>query len=112
MPEPPPALAVRGLRKTYPGGMTALDDLELTIPDGSLFGLLGPNGAGKTTLIGSICNLVTPSAGTIEVFGRAADSREARAAVGLAEQDINLDRFLTVRQVLVYHAGYYGLGRR
>ena len=112
MPEPPPALAVRGLRKTYPGGMTALDDLELTIPDGSLFGLLGPNGAGKTTLIGSICNLVTPSAGTIEVFGRAADSREARAAVGLAEQDINVDRFLTVRQVLVYHAGYYGLGRR
>ena len=112
MPDAHPALAVRGLRKTYPGGLTALDDLELTIPDGSFFGLLGPNGAGKTTLIGSVCNLVLPSAGTIEVFGKAADSREARTMVGLAEQDINVDRFLTVRQVLVYHAGYFGLGRR
>ena len=112
MRDAPPALTVRGLCKTYPGGMTALDDLALTIPDGSFFGLLGPNGAGKTTLIGSVCNLVLPSAGTIEVFGHAAHTREARAMVGLAEQDINVDRFLTVRQVLAYHGGYYGLGRR
>jgi len=112
VPDSPPALAVRGLQKTYSGGLKALDDLELTIPAGSLFGLLGPNGAGKTTLIGSVCNLVRPSAGRIEVFGKAADSREARAMVGLAEQDINVDRFLTVRQALVYHAGYFGLARR
>jgi ABC-2 type transport system ATP-binding protein len=112
VPEPTPALRVRGLRKTYPGGLTALDDLELTIPAGSLFGLLGPNGAGKTTPIGSVCNLVLPTAGTVEVFGRPAVTREARAMVGLAEQDINVDRFLTVRQVLVYHGGYFGLGRR
>lgn len=107
-----PALAVRGLRKTYRGGFTALDDLELEIPQGALFGLLGPNGAGKTTLIGSVCNLVVPTAGTIEVFGHPVGSREARGVVGLAEQDINVDRFLTVRQVLQYHAGYHGLGRR
>ena len=112
MPETPPALVVRGLRKTYADGFTALDGLELTIPDGALFGLLGPNGAGKTTLIGSVCNLVTPTAGIVEVFGCPAGTREARALVGLAEQDINVDRFLSVRQVLVYHGGYFGLGRR
>jgi ABC-2 type transport system ATP-binding protein len=112
VPERAPALVVRGLRKTYPGGLVALDDLELTIPAGALFGLLGPNGAGKTTLIGSVCNLVLPTAGSIEVFGHPAGARHARALVGLAEQDINVDRFLTVRQVLVYHGGYFGLGRR
>jgi ABC-2 type transport system ATP-binding protein len=112
VPDAPPALAVRHLCKTYADGFTALDDLELSIPDGALFGLLGPNGAGKTTLIGSVCNLVRPSAGSVEVFGRPASSREARAMVGLAEQDINVDRFLSVRQVLVYHGGYHGLSRR
>ena len=108
----PSALVVRGLRKTYAGGFTAIDDLDLTIPAGSLFGVLGPNGAGKTTLIGSICNLVTPTAGTIDVFGHRAGSREGAALVGLAEQDVNVDRFLTIRQVLIYHGGYYGLDRR
>jgi ABC-2 type transport system ATP-binding protein len=112
VPDQHPALAVRGLRKTYGDGFTALDDLELSIPQGALFGLLGPNGAGKTTLIGSACNLVVPTAGSVEVFGHPVSSREARGLVGLAEQDINVDRFLTVRQVLIYHAGYFGLGRR
>jgi ABC-2 type transport system ATP-binding protein len=112
VPDRPPALVVRGLTKTYADGFTALDRLELTIPDRALFGLLGPNGAGKTTLIGSVCNLVTPTAGVVEVFGRPAGTREARALVGLAEQDINVDRFLSVRQVLLYHGGYFGLGRR
>jgi ABC-2 type transport system ATP-binding protein len=108
----PSALVVRGLRKTYPGGLRALDDLDLTIPAGSLFGLLGPNGAGKTTLIGSVCNLVRTDAGSLQVFGHGSGTREARSLVGLAEQDINVDRFLTIRQVLVYHGGYHGLGRR
>jgi ABC-2 type transport system ATP-binding protein len=103
---------VRGLGKTYADGFRALRGLDLTIPDGAFFGLLGPNGAGKTTLIGSVCNLVLPTEGTIEVFGRPAGTRAARASVGLAEQDINVDRFLSVRQVLVYHGGYFGLGRR
>jgi ABC-2 type transport system ATP-binding protein len=115
----PSAPVVRGLRKTYPSTgsgqaatLVALDDLDLTIPAGSLFGLLGPNGAGKTTLIGSVCNLVRPTAGSVEVFGHDAGTREARATVGLAEQDINVDRFLTIRQMLTYHGGYFGLGRR
>src|SRR5918999_2579957 len=106
-----PALSIRGLTKRYDDGTTALRDLDLEVPAGEFFGLLGPNGAGKTTLINAICNLIRTTAGEIEVFGRAAGCLEARRLVGLAEQDPNLDRFLTVRETLVYHGGYYGLTR-
>jgi ABC-2 type transport system ATP-binding protein len=108
----PPALSVRGLTKTYAGGFTAFSRLDLEIERGRFFGLLGPNGAGKTTLIGSICNLVIPSAGEIRVFGHDHRTREARHLVGLAEQDVNLDRFLSVSETLIYHAGYHGMKRR
>ncbi len=108
----PPALSVTGLTKVYDGGFTALRDLSLEIPDGAFFGLIGPNGAGKTTLIGATCNLIRPTGGRIEVFGHPHSSREGRSLVGLAEQEVNLDRFLSIAEVLVYHAGYYGAGRR
>jgi ABC-2 type transport system ATP-binding protein len=107
----PMALSVRGFTKTYAGGFTAVEGLDLDVPDGAFFGLLGPNGAGKTTLIGAVCNLVRPTAGEIEIFGHHHDAREARRLVGLAEQDINLDRFLNVDEVLIYHAGFFGMGR-
>ena len=108
----PPALSVQGLTKTYAGGFTAVSNLDLEIERGRFFGLLGPNGAGKTTLIGSVCNLVIPSAGQIRVFGHDHRTREARHLVGLAEQDVNLDRFLSISEILVFHAGYHGMGRR
>jgi len=108
----PPALSVRGLTKTYAGGLTAVSNLALEIERGRFFGLLGPNGAGKTTLIGSICNLVIPTAGEIRVLGHDHRTREARHLVGLAEQDVNLDRFLSISEILVYHAGYHGMKRR
>jgi ABC-2 type transport system ATP-binding protein len=106
-----PALAIRGLSKRYDDGTLALGELDLEVPAGEFFGLLGPNGAGKTTLINAVCNLIRISSGEIEVFGRPADGLEARRLVGLAEQDPNLDRFLTVREALLYHGGYYGLTR-
>ncbi|WP_051288740.1 ABC transporter ATP-binding protein [Mycobacterium sp. URHD0025] len=108
----PPALEVRKLRKTYRSGFTALHDLDLDIPDGAFFGLLGPNGAGKSTLISATCNLLRPTSGEIRIFGHPNGSRTARSLVGLAEQEVNLDRFLTNVEVLIYHAGYHGLGRR
>ena len=108
----PAALSIRGLRKVYRGGFTAVSDLDLELRDGAFFGLLGPNGAGKTSLIGSVCNIVNPTAGELTVFGHDHRSRTARRLIGLAEQEINLDRFLSVRQLLVYHAGYHGIGRR
>ena len=63
-------------------------------------------------LIGAVCNLVRPTAGEIRVFGHHHESRKARRLVGLAEQDINLDRFLNIGEILVYHAGDHGIGRR
>ena len=103
------ALALRGLTKRYGDGTVALERFDLEIPAGAFFGLLGPNGAGKTTLISAVCNLLRVTDGEIKVFGEPHDSLEARSWIGLAEQDINLDRFLTVRETLLYHGGYWGM---
>ena len=107
----PAALELRGLVKRYDDGLLALDHVDLVIPDGEFFGLLGPNGAGKTTLISAICNLIRVTAGEALVFGHPHDSPAARRLVGLAEQDINLDRFLDVEETLLYHGGYFGMTR-
>ena len=106
-----PALHLEALTKHYDDGTVALQDFDLTVPDGAFFGLLGPNGAGKTTLISAVCNLIRVTSGDVRVFGQPADSVEARRSVGLAEQDINLDRFLTVEETLVYHGGYFGMSK-
>jgi ABC-2 type transport system ATP-binding protein len=81
---------------------------------GKFFGLLGPNGAGKTTLINSVVSLVRPDSGSVEVFGRDAYSefREARRIIGVSPQEVNLDRFLTVEETLIFHAGYYGVPKK
>jgi ABC-2 type transport system ATP-binding protein len=106
-----PALALRALTKRYDDGLLALDSFDLTIPDGEFFGLLGPNGAGKTTLISAVCNLIRVTGGEIRVFGHEHRTLEARRLIGLAEQDVNLDRFLDVEETLLYHGGYYGMSR-
>ena len=108
---PVPALEIRGLTKRCDGGFTAVEDLDLVVPDGAFFGLLGPNGAGKTTLISAVCNLIRITAGEVRVFGEEHGAMAARRAVGLAEQDVNLDRFLDVRETLLFHGGYYGMSR-
>ena len=106
-----PALRLTGLTKRYDDGLLAVEEFDLTVPDGEFFGLLGPNGAGKTTLISAVCNLIRITAGEIEVFGHAHETLAARRLIGLAEQDVNLDRFLSVEETLLYHGGYYGLDR-
>ena len=108
-PASPPALELRGLTKRYDDGTLALERFDLTVPAGRFFGLLGPNGAGKTTLISAVSNLLRITAGEVLVFGEPAHALGARRRVGLAEQDVNLDRFLTVEEVLVYHGGYFGM---
>jgi ABC-2 type transport system ATP-binding protein len=107
----PPALRLRGLTKRYDDGTLALENFNLEIPSGAFFGLLGPNGAGKTTLISAVCNLLRITEGEVVVFGEPHDSMKARSWIGLAEQDINLDRFLTARETLEYHGGYFGMER-
>ncbi len=106
-----PALELRGLTKRYDDGTLAVENFDLEVPAGAFFGLLGPNGAGKTTVISAVCNLIRVTAGEVLVFGEPITSLRARSWIGLAEQDINLDRFLSVRETLIYHGGYFGMGR-
>ena len=108
------ALSVKNLKKVYGNGTEALKGIDLEIPEGSFFGLLGPNGAGKSTMIHCIMGLAIPSSGTAEVFGHnvVTDYRAARAAIGLAPQDVNLDWFLNVEATLDYHGGYYGMPKK
>ena len=106
-----PALKIEKLRKTYSNGFLALDGVSLQVEAGKFFGLLGPNGAGKTTLINSVVSLARPDSGAVEVFGRDAyrEFREARRMIGVSPQEINLDKFLTVEETMLFHAGYYGV---
>src|SRR5918999_3667405 len=107
------ALFVDRLTKVYGDGTHALDALELRVPEGCFFGLLGPNGAGKTTLIGAVAGLVRAPAGKLFVFGHdAVSDPRARLLLGLAPQEVHLDRFLTAREVLAYHGRYFGLTKR
>ena len=109
----PAALRVTELVKRYPTGTEALKGVSLEIATGEFFGLLGPNGAGKSTLIHCATGLARPTSGDIRVFGHDAVDhyREARLAVGLAPQDLNLDWFLTVEETLDFHGGYFGMPR-
>jgi ABC-2 type transport system ATP-binding protein len=109
-----PALSIVDLVKRYPTGVEALRGVSLDIKPGQLFGLLGPNGAGKSTLIHCTTGLAQPTSGEIRVFGHDAidDYTEARQAVGLAPQEVNLDHFLTTEETLDFHAGYFGMPKR
>jgi ABC-2 type transport system ATP-binding protein len=105
-----PAVAVRGLAKTYASGLTALKDIELTIYRGEIFALLGPNGAGKTTLINIICGIVTPSAGIVEANGHdiVRDYRAARSHIGLVPQELHTDAFESVWATVTFSRGLFG----
>ncbi|HZB92028.1 MAG TPA: ABC transporter ATP-binding protein [Stellaceae bacterium] len=118
---PPPDLAVelRSLTKTYAGSgrmkpKTALDGVDLAIPRGSIFGLLGPNGAGKSTLINILAGLVIKTAGRAAVWGIDIDAepRQARAAIGVVPQELNVDAFFTPREMMELQAGLYGVPRK
>ncbi len=107
------ALCAESVEKTYGDGTSALRGLSLRIPSGCFFGLLGPNGSGKSTLIGMISGLVRAPTGRLFVFGHdvVMDAQRARLLLGVAPQDVHLDRFLSVRDVLVYHGRYFGMDR-
>ena len=104
------ALRIDNLVKRY-GDFTAVNGISFDVPEGEFFGLLGPNGAGKTTTINSIVGLSKITSGKIELFGLdvTRDWRAARRTVGLSPQEYNFDRYLNIRDLLIYQAGYYGL---
>jgi ABC-2 type transport system ATP-binding protein len=106
------AIAARGLTKSF-GRLTAVDRVDLEIGEGEFFGLLGPNGAGKTTLIRMLVCLCVPTAGSAAVFGRdvVKDHYGVKELIGVVPQDFNFDDTTTTREVLTFHAGYYGMPR-
>ena len=113
-PDAVPALLCQGVRKTFRGETEALAGVDLIVPQGAFIGLLGPNGAGKTTLIRSIVGLNVPDGGRLEVLGHSMTGPGAPAArrlVGYAPQEVSLDRFVKVHDVLALHGRYFGLRR-
>jgi ABC-2 type transport system ATP-binding protein len=107
------ALSIRGLTKTYGNGVQALKGIDLDVEEGEFCALLGPNGAGKTTTIGIVTSLVNKTGGTVSVFGHDID-REltlAKSCIGLVPQEVNLNLFEKVLNIVVTQAGYYGLPR-
>jgi len=105
---------VSDLRKRYPKGkFDAVAGISFTVPRGEVFGLLGPNGAGKTTTVGILTTRVRATGGTARVAGVdvRADPVEARRILGVVPQRNNLDRSLSVKQNLLFHAAYHGVPR-
>ena len=112
IPRTPPALAVRGLRKSY-GDVVAVDGLDLEVRAGECFGLLGPNGAGKTTTIEICEGLLAPDSGTVEVLGRrwADGGNSLRARLGIQLQETQLSEKLTVDETVRLFRSFYPAGR-
>ena len=106
-------LSVKNLKKIYSNKQTednhALNDLNLDVKEGEIFGLLGPNGAGKTTFINILAGTVIKTTGQVNVWGFDLDKnpRQIRASVGIVPQEVNLDPFFSPRKLLGLQAGFY-----
>jgi len=107
------ALDIKGLAKTYKGGVQALKGIDLTVEEGDFFALLGPNGAGKSTTIGIVSSLINKSSGSVKIFEHdlATDIVNAKSCIGLVPQEFNFNQFETLFQIVVNQAGYYGVPR-
>jgi ABC-2 type transport system ATP-binding protein len=109
-------LVVENLTKTYPGtrkapSVEAVRGVSFSVEPGEFIGLLGPNGAGKSTTLGCISTLVRPTSGRIVVDGAEVgkDPSGVKRRLAVVPQMRNLDRELTVRELLVFHGRYFGL---
>jgi ABC-2 type transport system ATP-binding protein len=113
-------IAVEELRKTFQPKtrkapeVKALDGISFEVPRGEFFGLLGPNGAGKTTTIGILTTRVRPTGGaaTIDGIDVARDPVSVKRRIGVVPQMNNLDRSLTAREILLFHAEYFGVAKQ
>ena len=108
------ALEIKNLQKIYDNGNRALKGIDLKVEAGDFYALLGPNGAGKTTAIGIVSSLINKSCGEVEIFGHNIDKNieAAKSFVGLVPQEINLNLFDSVHNIVINHAGYYGIGEK
>ena len=104
-------ISITGLTKIYPGGLVAVEDLDLDVHEGEIFGLLGPNGAGKTTTVGMLTSRVIPTRGTAQIGGVDIVTHPtlAKQLIGVVSQSNTLDRNLSVRDNLYFHGRYFGM---
>jgi ABC-2 type transport system ATP-binding protein len=107
-----PAVAVRGLTKTYPGGVEAVKAIDFDVAPGEVFGLLGPNGAGKSTTIGMLTTTIVPTSGSamLSGFDVVRQPLRARAISSVVFQEPVVDRGLSGRANLELHARLWGVG--
>ena len=109
---------VKNLTKIYSknsvNSFPALDNLNLEVKEGEIFGLLGPNGAGKTTFISILAGTVIKNSGQVNVLGFDLDKypRQVKASIGIVPQEINLDPFFTPKKLLELQAGMYGVKKK
>ena len=108
-----PAIAVRGLRKSY-GDKTVLDGIDLNIPAGSVFSLLGPNGAGKTTTVQILSTLIAADGGELHVAGHDVmrEPQAVRAVLGVTGQFSAVDELMTGEENLLLMGDLHHLNRR
>ncbi len=111
-------LSVKNLNKVYSktgsSSTKALNNLNLEVKEGEIFGLLGPNGAGKSTFINILAGTVNKTSGQVNVWGFDLDKnpRQVRASIGIVPQEVNLDPFFSPRKLLEMLAGMYGIKKK
>jgi len=111
-------LSVKNLHKVYknksPNSIHAINNLNLDVQEGEIFGLLGPNGAGKTTFINVLSGVVIKTSGEVNVWGFNLDKnpRQVRASIGIVPQEVNVDPFFSPRKLLELQAGLYGIKKK
>jgi len=112
------ALKVEKLTKIYSkkssNEVKALNNLNLEVHEGEIFGLLGPNGAGKTTFINILAGTVIKNSGSVNVWGYNLDKnpRQVRSSIGIVPQEVNLDAFFSPKNLLELQAGLYGIPKK
>ena len=112
------ALKVEKLTKIYSkkssNEIKALNNLNLEVKEGEIFGLLGPNGAGKTTFLNILAGTVIKNSGNVNVWGFDLDKnpRQVRASIGIVPQEVNLDAFFSPKNLLELQAGLYGIPKK
>ena len=103
------AIEMENVTKAF-GAHTAVNELSLSVPVGSVYGFIGPNGSGKTTTLRMIMHILHPDSGEIEVLGERT-TRAAHDRVGYLPEERGLYKSMTVRDVLQFYAGLKGLSR-
>ena len=112
------ALKIEKLTKIYSkkssNMVKALNNLNLEVKQGEIFGLLGPNGAGKTTFLNILAGTVIKNSGNVNVWGYDLDKnpRQIRASIGIVPQEVNLDAFFSPKKLLELQAGLYGISKK